>query len=400
MGLTQNKHAVATIQMLSNLMMMRGNIGRLGAGLCPLRGHSNVQGNRTVGIEERPTEAFLDRLKQVFNFEPPREHGLDVVNSIIAMLNGEVKVFFGLGGNFAMATPDTPRTWGALRSCDLTVNVTTKLNRSHLVHGKEALILPTLGRTEIDIQKSGEQAVTVEDSFSSVHASYGINQPASEKLLSEVAIVAGMADAVFGSEKINWLWYAEDYARIREAIEQVFADFNDYNKRIEIPGGFYLDVPARDRIWKTKSGKAQFIVNELGYDETVIRAKAIYGNQLLLLMTFRSHDQYNTTIYGMDDRYRSIFGQRQVLFANSRDIQRLGYKPGELVDIESIWDDKFERRAENFMLVEYDIPLGCLGAYYPETNSLVPLESVADLAGTPTSKLIPVILKRSAVTKE
>ena len=198
----------------------------------------------------------------------------------------------------------------------------------------------------------------------------------------------------------RWLWYAEDYARIREAIEQVFADFNDYNKRIEIPGGFYLDVPARDRIWKTKSGKAQFIVNELGYDETVIRAKAIYGNQLLLLMTFRSHDQYNTTIYGMDDRYRSIFGQRQVLFANSRDIQRLGYKPGELVDIESIWDDKFERRAENFMLVEYDIPLGCLGAYYPETNSLVPLESVADLAGTPTSKLIPVILKRSAVTKE
>ena len=400
MGLTQNKHAVATIQMLSNLMMMRGNIGRRGAGLCPLRGHSNVQGNRTVGIEEQPTSAFLDRLKLVFNFEPPREHGLDVVRSIHAMLKGQVKVFFGLGGNFAMATPDTPRTWDALRSCDLTVHVTTKLNRSHLVHGKDALILPTIGRTEIDTQASGEQAVTVEDSFSSVHASFGINKPASEELRSEVAIVAGMANAVLGGKKINWLWYADDYSRIRDVMEQVFDDFYDFNKRIERPGGFYLRNTARNRIWETKNGKAQFLVNKIEQDTPIIRAKAIHGEQLMLLMTLRSHDQYNTTIYGMDDRYRSVFGQRQVLFANAKDIDRLGYKSGELVDIECIWDDDIKRRVEKFVLVEHDIPLGCLGAYYPETNVLVPLESTADIVGTPTSKLIPVILTRSAANME
>ena len=400
MGITQNKHAVATIQMLSNLMMMRGNIGKLGAGLCPLRGHSNVQGDRTVGIEERPTPAFLDRLQQVFNFEPPREHGLDVVNSILAMLNGQVKVFFGLGGNFAMATPDTPRTWSALKSCDLTVHVTTKLNRSHLIHGKAALILPTLGRTEIDIQAQGEQAVTVEDSFSSVHASSGINQPAAPDLRSEVAIVAGIANAVLGSEKINWLWYVEDYSRIRNAIEQVFDDFYDYNARIAIPGGFSLAVAARERIWKTKSGKAEFLVNQIDHDTPINRAKENYGKQLMILMTARSHDQYNTTIYGMDDRYRGIFGQRQVIFANREDVKRLGFEFGEFVDIESIWDDNIERRVEKFMLVEYDIPRGCLGAYYPETNPLVPLESFADLAGTPTSKSIPVILKRSATAME
>lgn len=400
MGLTQNKHAVATIQMLSNLMMMRGNIGKRGAGLCPLRGHSNVQGDRTVGIEERPTPAFLDRLKQVFDFEPPREHGLDVVKTIMAMLEGKVKVFFGLGGNFATATPDTPRTWQALRSCNLTVHVTTKLNRSHLVHGKDALILPTIGRTEIDIQAGKEQAITVEDSFSSVHASFGINKPASEDLRSETAIVAGMAHATLGDEKINWLWYAEDYSRIRDAIEQVFDDFYDFNKRIEIPGGFHLYIPARERVWKTTTGKAQFIVNKLGYDGPISRAKEIYGKELMFLMTFRSHDQYNTTIYDMNDRYRGIFGQRQVLFANVQDIERLGYNPGELVDIESIWDDGVKRLVKKFVLIEYDIPPGCLAAYYPETNPLVPLESFADLAGTPTSKLIPVILKSSVTATE
>ncbi len=400
MGLTQNKHAVATIQMLSNLMMMRGNIGKRGAGLCPLRGHSNVQGDRTVGIEERPTPEFLDRLKKVFDFEPPREHGLDVVNTVKAMLEGKVKVFFGLGGNFAMATPETPRTWEALRSCNLTVHVTTKLNRSHLVHGKDALILPTLGRTEVDVQAGKQQGITVEDSFSSVHVSFGLNKPASPDLRSEIAIVAGMAHAVLGSEKIKWLWYVDDYSRIRDAIEQVFDDFKDFNKRIEIPGGFNLYSPARERIWKTKSGKAQFIVNGFEQDTPVSRAKKRYGKELMLLMTFRSHDQYNTTIYGLNDRYRGIFDQRQVLFANAQDIERLGYTPGALVDIESIWDDSVKRLVKKFVLVEYDIPPGCLAAYYPETNPLVPLESVADLAGTPTSKLIPVILSASAADME
>lgn len=399
MGITQNKHALATIQLLSNLMMMRGNIGRQGAGLYPLRGHSNVQGDRTVGIEERPTASFLDRLKEVFNFEPPREHGLDVVNSIRAMLEGKIKVFIGLGGNFAMATPDTPRTWQALQSCDLTVHITTKLNRSHLVHGKNALILPTLGRTEIDLQANKEQAVTVEDSFSSVHASYGINEPASKDLRSEVAIVAGMAHATLGSEKINWLWYVEDYSRIRDDIEKVFDGFEDYNKRIAIPGGFYLPVPARNRVWMTKSGKAEFIVNKIEDDTPVTRAREIYGDKLMLLMSMRSHDQYNTTIYGMDDRYRSVFGQRMIVFANIKDIHALGYKNGDLVDIESIWDDGIKRQVDGFMLTEHDIPIGCLGIYYPEANPLVPLESFADKAGTPTSKQIPVILKKSAIQK-
>lgn len=399
MGLTQNKHAVATLQLLSNFMMMRGNIGKLGAGLCPLRGHSNVQGDRTVGIEERPTKAFLDRLGTVFNFDPPREHGLDVVNSIVAMLNKQVKVFIGLGGNFAMATPDTPRTWKALQSCDLTVHITTKLNRSHLVHGKDALILPTLGRTEIDIQNGKEQAITVEDTFSSVHASLGINKPASPDLRSEVAIVAGMANATLGKDKVDWLWYVDDYSRIRDSIEQVFDDFKDYNQRIAIPGGFYLPVAARERVWNTVSKKAQFIVNQAAYDTPLQQAKEQYGEKLLLLMTMRSHDQYNTTIYGMDDRYRGVFGERMVVFANQEDITMLGFEAGETVDITSIWDDNIERTVEGFTLVKCDIPRGCLGAYYPETNPLVQLESVADLAGTPTSKLIPVLLKPSVINQ-
>ena len=395
MGLTQNKHAVATIQLLSNLMMMRGNIGKLGAGLCPVRGHSNVQGDRTVGIEDRPTQEFLDRLKAVYNFEPPREHGLDVVNSIKAMHDGKVKVFIGLGGNFVMATPDTARTFEALQSCDLTVNITTKLNRSHLVHGKDAIILPTIGRTEIDIQATGEQGITVEDSFSSVHISYGINKPASNELRSEIAIIAGIADATLGSDKINWLWYIEDYSRIRDDIEKVFDDFKDFNKKVAVPGGFYLRVAARERIWNTKTGKANFLVNKINNDTPMARAKTIHGNKVLSLMTMRSHDQYNTTIYGMDDRYRSVFNERRVLFANIEDIKRLGYKSGDKVDIETIWDDGIKRSVEAFVLTPYDIPLGCLGAYYPETNPLVPLESYADLAITPTSKLIPVILKPS-----
>ncbi|WP_321799108.1 FdhF/YdeP family oxidoreductase [Caballeronia sp. J97] len=395
MGLTQHKNSVPTIQILSNLMMMRGNIGRRGAGLCPVRGHSNVQGDRTVGIEEKPTQAFLDRLGAAYNFEPPREHGYDVVETIHAMLEGKVKVFIGLGGNFSIATPDTPRTWEAMRSCDLTVHITTKLNRSHLVHGRDALILPTLGRTEIDLQNGVPQGVSVEDSMSMVHISYGMNKPASQNLLSEVAIVARIAHATLGSAKVDWRAHAGDYALIRDGIEKVLDGFEHYNERLKQPGGFHLGVPSRDRVWMTPSGKAQFIVHEIAIDTPIHRARALHGERLMTLMTTRSHDQYNTTIYGLDDRYRGVYGQRHVLFANRDDIDMLGFEPGELVDITSVWDDGVERRVDGFKLVEYDIPRGCLGAYYPETNPLVPLSSVADGAGTPTSKSIPVLLTSS-----
>ncbi len=405
MGITQHKNSVATIQMLANLMLMRGNIGRLGAGLCPVRGHSNVQGNRTVGIEEQPTPAFLDRLEQVFGFEPPRHHGLDVVATIAAMAAQKVKVFVGLGGNFAVATPDTEVTYAALRSCALTVNITTKLNRSHLVHGREALILPTLGRTEIDERQGVPQGVTVEDSMSMVHVSYGINQPASPDLLSEVAIVAHMAEATLGGgpgvgrDSLAWATYRDDYSRIRDDIALVFDDFHDYNARIAVPGGFHLPVAPRDLTWRTASGKATFIAHAVAHDTPIARARRRHGEQLMVMMTTRSHDQYNTTIYALDDRYRGVFGMRRVIFINQADLDMLGMKAGDWVDVRSVWVEGDEgneretvRRADGFMLVAYDIPRGCLGAYYPETNALVPLASVADGAGTPTSKSIPVLL--------
>ncbi|CAG9182839.1 FdhF/YdeP family oxidoreductase [Cupriavidus pampae] len=392
MGLTQHKNSVQTIQILTNLMMMRGNIGRPGAGLLPVRGHSNVQGNRTVGIEEQPTEAFLDRLEKVFNFEPPRKHGYDVVNTISAMLDGKVKVFVGLGGNFSAATPDTPRTQQALRQCDLTVHIATKLNRSHLVHGRDALILPTLGRTEVDMQNGVPQGITVEDSVCMVHVSYGMNQPASTHLLSETAIIARMAAATLGNRKIDWLWYAQDYSRIRNAIEKVLPGFEDYNARIAVPGGFHLTPPARDRIWDTPSGKAEFIVHPVVKDTPIQKLRAEHGDKLLVMMTTRSHDQYNTTIYGLNDRYRGVFGLRRVVFINPSDMERLGFRDGQHVDITSVWADGVTRHVEDFRIVPYDIPLGCIGTYYPETNPLVPLESTGDGCGTPTSKSVPVLL--------
>jgi molybdopterin-dependent oxidoreductase alpha subunit len=395
MGLTQHKNSVATVRMLSNLMMMRGNIGREGAGLCPVRGHSNVQGNRTVGIEEKPTQAFLDRLGRVFGFEPPREHGYDVVETIEAMLAGRIKVFMGLGGNFSIATPDTPRTWQALQACELTVQISTKLNRSHLVHGRDALILPTLGRTEIDLQAGKPQGVTVEDSMSMVHISYGMNTPASPKLMSETAIVAGIAHATLGNSHTDWKHYASDYALIRDAIESVFDGFENYNQRIAHPGGFHLGVAAREREWKTATGKANFVIHGVEHDTPIRRARKLHGEQVMTLMTTRSHDQYNTTIYAMDDRYRGVFGQRRVVFVNAADLQMLGLQAGEWVDMSTVWEDGIERRANGFLLVEYDIPRGCIGAYYPETNPLVPLSSVADVCNTPTSKSIPVLLQRA-----
>ncbi|GKS74718.1 FdhF/YdeP family oxidoreductase [Acidovorax sp. SUPP950] len=394
MGITQHMHSVATIQMIVNWLLLRGNIGRPGAGPCPVRGHSNVQGDRTMGIWEKPPAALLDKLQKVFGFEPPREPGVDTVEAIQAMLDGKGRVFFALGGNFAAATPDTYETWKALRRCDLTVHVTTKLNRSHIVHGREALILPCLGRTEIDMQAGGPQGVTVEDSMSMVHLSMGINPPASDQLLSEPAIVARLAAATIGGRsRTPWLWLIEDYARIRDKIEAVFADFKDFNQRVAVPGGFRLRNTASERVWATAGRKASFVAHPVPVDTPSHQARALRRDTVVFtLLTTRSHDQYNTTIYGHDDRYRGVFGQRRVVFIHEEDIRSLGLKDGDWVDIQTVWSDGQERRADRFKLVAYDIPRGNLAAYYPETNPLVPLSSVALNAGTPTSKSIPVVL--------
>jgi molybdopterin-dependent oxidoreductase alpha subunit len=395
MGLTQHKHSVATIQQVVNLLLLGGHLGRPGAGACPVRGHSNVQGNRTVGITEQASPAFLDRLQQVFGFAPPRENGYDVVATIEAMLAGKVKVFVGLGGNFVAASPDTQFTEQALQQCEMTVQISTKLNRSHLVHGKQALILPCLGRTEIDQQQSGPQLVTVEDSMSMVHGSAGINAPASKTIMSEPAIVAHMAQAALPHSKIDWLNLIADYDRIRDMIEAVLPDFNHYNERVRQPGGFYLPNSAAMRRWRTATAKANFTTSAIPTNLPYHRAVQVNSDRVFNLMTTRSHDQYNTTIYGLDDRYRGVFGQRRVVFVNRQDIELLGMKAGEWVDITTVSDDGIERQVKKFLLVEYNIPQGCIAGYYPETNPLVPLSSLGDLSRTPTSKSIPVILTRS-----
>ena len=399
MGITQHAHSVATIQMIVNLLLLRGNIGRPGAGPCPVRGHSNVQGDRTMGIWEKPPAALLDKLREVYGFEPPRESGVDVVGAIEQMRDGNGKVFFALGGNFAAATPDTYETWKALQRCDLTVHVTTKLNRSHVVHGREALILPCLGRTEIDMQAGGAQGVTVEDSMSMVHISKGINPPASEHLLSEPAIVARLAHATLAAKsRVNWLALVKDYALIRSEIEKVFPDFFQFNQRVAKPGGFRLRNTASERVWANPQGKATFVAHAVPRDTPSHKARERVRDKLVFtLLTTRSHDQYNTTIYGMDDRYRGVFGQRRVVFIHAEDIRALGFKDGDWVDIRTVWDDGQERRADGFKLVAYDIPRGNLAAYYPETNPLVPLSAVAANAGTPTSKSIPVVLELALV---
>jgi molybdopterin-dependent oxidoreductase alpha subunit len=385
MGITQHARSVATIQMLVNALLLRGNIGRPGAGPCPVRGHSNVQGDRTMGIDEKPSAAFLDRLRDEFGFEPPRAEGHDVVGAIGAMERGEIDVFFALGGNFAMATPDSRRTQAALRRCTLTAHVATKLNRSHLVHGREALILPCLGRTEIDVQAEGPQGVTVEDSMSMVHISTGMNAPASAHLLSEPAIVARLAQATLGSTPVDWLHLVGHYDRIRERIARCIEGFGEFNARVRVPGGFHLRNPAREREWRTADGRARLIPHPL---QGVARDPA-----LLQLMTVRSHDQYNTTIYGLDDRYRGVDGERRPLFICAEDLNRLGLRAGERVDLVSVWHDG-EREAADFLLVEYAIPAGCVASYFPETNALVPLDHHAERARTPASKSIPVRLRR------
>ena len=402
MGITQHKHSVATIHMLTNLLLLRGNLGREGAGVCPVRGHSNVQGDRTMMIWEKPPAAFLDRIERVFGFAPPRADGYDTVGAIEAMIAGKAKVFFGMGGNFAVATPDSDATARGLRRCDLTVNVTTKLNRSHLVHGREALILPCLGRTEIDLQHAGPQAVTVEDSMSMVHLSSGINPPASDLLLSEPAIVARLARATLGERsRVDWPWLVEDYDRIRDLIALTFDDFRDFNARVRVPGGFRLSNAARERVWETETGRAHFIVAGVPTDLPIHRARRAHAARpVFTLATTRSHDQYNTTVYGLDDRYRGVFGERRVLFANADDFAALGMQAGDWVDLESLCDDGVKRTARRFLLVEYDIPRGCLAAYYPETNPLVPLGSVGEGSYTPTSKFIAIRLLASAASNK
>jgi molybdopterin-dependent oxidoreductase alpha subunit len=393
MGLTQHRSSSSTVQQLVNLLLLKGNIGRPGAGICPLRGHSNVQGDRTVGIWEKPSAAFLDSMDRVFAFKSPREHGHTVVETIAAMEAGEAKVFVGLGGNFAVAAPDPTRTFAAFQKVDLTVHVATKLNRTHLLHGAESLLLPCLGRTEMDLQAGVRQAVTVEDSMSMVHASRGLNPPASDQLKSEPAIVAGIGAALFGPDDIvDWPGLAADYDRIRDLIEAVFPEaFANYNERVRQPGGFRLPVPPSDRVWKTPSGKAQFLAHRHdGHDAR--RGDA----DVLLLTTLRSHDQYNTTIYGQNDRYRGVFGRRDVVFAHPDDIAARGLKAGDRIDLTAAFDDTGRRAVRGFTLVERDIPRGCLAAYYPEANVLVALEDHDRRSGTPAYKSVPVRLAAHA----
>ncbi|MEU9841564.1 FdhF/YdeP family oxidoreductase [Actinomadura sp. NPDC048032] len=389
MGLTQHRNSVPTIREIVNFLLLRGNIGRPGAGVCPVRGHSNVQGDRTMGIWERPKPAFLDALAAEFGFEPPREHGLDTVGAIRAMRDGRAKVFLGMGGNFVRATPDSAVTEAALRRCRLTAQVSTKLNRSHAVTGEVALILPTLGRTERDVRETGPQIVSVEDSMGMVHASRGRLAPASGHLLSEVAIVCRLARAVLPGSDIGWEAMERDYDVIRDHVSRVVPGFEDFNARLREPGGFTLPHAPRDeRRFPTATGKANLTVNEL----EVLRVP----EGRLLLQTLRSHDQYNTTVYGLDDRYRGIKAGRRVVLVNPADLDRLGIADGATVDLVSEWPDGAERRAPAFRAVSYPTAPGCAAAYFPEANVLVPLDSTAEISNTPTSKSVVVRLEPAA----
>ncbi|MBI5506507.1 MAG: FdhF/YdeP family oxidoreductase [Deltaproteobacteria bacterium] len=387
MGLTQHKHGVANVREVTNLLLLRGNIGKAGAGLCPVRGHSNVQGDRTMGICERPSAEFLDRLRDEFGFEPPRPHGYDTVETLRAMLAGRVQVFVAMGGNFAAATPDSGVAVAALARCVLTVQISTKLNRSHLVTGETAILLPTLGRTERDVQRSGPQFVSVEDSMSMIHRSRGELPPASPLLRSEPAIVAGLARATLGkASRVHWEELAADYDRVRDAIARVVPGFEDFNLRIRSAGGFRLRNGARERRFKTDGGRAKLTVNPL------TRRQLAPGR--LLLMTIRSHDQFNTTIYGLDDRYRGVYGDRRVVLLNPDDIAAARLTEGERVDLRSEFEGT-TRSVSGFRVVPYQIPRGCAAAYFPEANPLVALESFADGSRTPAYKSIVITLARS-----
>ena len=392
MGITQHRNAVATIKEFTNVALMQGNIGKPGAGLCPVRGHSNVQGDRTMGIWERPPAHFLDALGAEFGFAPPREHGLDTVESIRALRDGRARVFFAMGGNFVAAAPDTHVTEEAMRNAELTVQVSTKLNRSHVVPGREALILPTLGRSEKDMTGGREQRVTVEDSMSAVHASKGPLKPAGPHLRSEVDIVCTLAQAVLGSQyDLPWDDFRSDYTEIRRRISRVVPGCEAYAEKVDRPGGFVLPHPPRDsRTFQTEHSLAVFSVSPLD----VLHVP----EGRLLLQTLRSHDQFNTTIYGLDDRYRGVSGGRRVVFVHPDDITALGLEEGQHVDLVSEWTDGSERDAPGFRVVAYEQPRGCAAAYYPETNPLVPLDSTAIGSNCPTSKSVIVRLEPATET--
>lgn len=386
MGITQHNKGTSNVRLIADLLLMRGNIGKPGAGICPLRGHSNVQGNRTVGITEKPSASFLASLQREFGFVPPQAHGHDAVKALEAMIAGKSKALLCLGGNFAVAMPDRQQAFPAMQGLELSVHVGTKLNRSHLLVAKETYILPCLGRTELDVQQSGRQSITVEDSMSMVHASSGKLKPASPQLRSEPAIVAGMAMATLANTKVDWLALVANYDRIRELIERTVPGFENYNQRIRHPGGFRMPLPPTERVWPTPTGKAMFSVFH-GVHENV----QVDGEDVMRLVTLRSHDQYNTTIYALDDRYRGVFGRRDVLFMNEQDMANMGLEHGDRVDISTALPDSHQR-LEDITLVAYSIAPGTVGAYYPEANVLVPLNYLDKESGTPSYKSVPVRL--------
>ena len=383
LGITQHDNSVETVREIVNLLLLRGNLGREGAGPCPVRGHSNVQGNRTCGVNHRPDRQFLDRLREVCGFEPPAEEGLDTVATLRAMRRGEVKVFVAMGGNFALATPDTPATFEALRACDLTVQVSTKLNRSHIVHGRQALILPCLARSDKDNQAGGVQGITVEDSMSMVHISYGMKQPSSAHLRSECAIVAGLAQATLPDTRTPWRDYVDDYDRIRDTMARVLDGFEDFNARARHPHGFRIRQLARDRVFSTASGRAEFSRAPLPADPDP-------GPGRLLLTTVRSHDQFNTTIYSNDDRYRGLKGLRTVVFMHGDDMRERGLSEFDPVDITSISKDGTRRMVHGYRAVQYEIALGCVAGYMPELNVLCGMADYSQGSGQPLTKHLVV----------
>ncbi|MGY5802527.1 FdhF/YdeP family oxidoreductase [Rhizobium sp. LEGMi12c] len=390
MGITQHARGTANVQQIANLLLLRGNFGRPGAGICPLRGHSNVQGNRTVGITEKPTPALIEGIERAFGFTSPAHHGHDAVAAMQAMAEGRSKVLLCLGGNFSIALPDPELCAEAMRKLDLAVHMNTKLNRSNLLIGKESFLFPVLGRTEQDIQATGAQSVTIEDSMSMVHASRGRLKPASDQLRSEPAIVAAMAQATLPTSKVAWMELINDYDLIRDKIEIVYPDFARYNERIRVPGGFRLPIGPTERVWKTPSGKAEFKLFS-GLNEDI----SLSDGTVLKLATIRSHDQYNTTIYGLDDRYRGVFGRRDVLFMNDKDLKAKGLEHGDLVEIETALPSGAKRLLK-LTAISYDISEGSVAAYYPEANCLIPLDYQDKESGTPSYKSIPVRISKAA----
>ncbi|MCP1928485.1 formate dehydrogenase major subunit [Bradyrhizobium elkanii USDA 61] len=386
MGITQHQEGSRLVQQLVNLLLLKGNFGKPGAGISPIRGHSNVQGDRTVGIDEQPSQDYLDRVRDVFGFEPPREHGHHTIESVAAMQAGTAKVFIGLGGNFVRAVPDTERSYAAMRKLALTVAVTTKLNRGHLVHGRDALMLPVIARSEIIRTAAGDQFVTIEDSMSNVTASRGVLQPASPHLLPEVEIVCRIAQATLPNSKVDWKRYSEDYGLIRDKIAEVYPEiYSDFSERIESPRGFHLDVPPRELVWPTPNGKANFLLLP-GLEVNA----SVSDPDMLRLATIRSHDQFNTTIYSNNDRYRGVYNDRMVLFMNAEDRAARGLEDGSSIALETISDDGIQRRVSGLRVLDYPMPRGSVAGYYPELNPLLPLDYYDKISGTPAAKSIPV----------